>query len=181
MTKKYHKKCGHELMYHGNAVDFYKEDIQLPNGKHVEWDLIKHPGGACVLPIDDEGNLLLIEQYRNAVDRIAIEVPAGKRDSLDEDYAVCAARELEEETGYRSDHLVLLSHSVPAIGYSNEYLGLFYADHLIPTKQDLDEDEFIMVKRYTLQEALDLIQKDVIVDSKTVISILLYAMRKKGL
>lgn len=168
-----YEKCGERLAYQGVAVAVYKDYIKLPDGRQVEWDLIKHPGGAGILPIDENGNLLLIEQYRNAVDRIALEIPAGKREN-GEHTSVCAARELEEETGYRSEHIVHLADSVAAIGYSNEIIGLYYADHLEKTKQSLDEDEWIHVKRFSLSEAIDRILDGTIQDSKTVSAILLY-------
>lgn len=167
-------KCGDELVYQGAAVAFYKDYIKLPDGRMVEWDLIKHPGGAAVLPIDEDGNVLLVQQYRNAVGRLTLEIPAGKREN-GEPHSICAARELEEETGYRSDHIVHLSDSIPAIGYSDEILGLFYADQLKKTEQNLDEDEWIHVKRYPLKEAVEMVMDGTIRDSKTVSAILMYA------
>lgn len=171
-------KCGTELVYQGTAVSFYKEHIKLPDGRMVEWDLIQHPGGAAVLPIDDEENVLLVEQYRNALERITLEIPAGKREA-GEAYEVCAARELEEETGYYSEHIVPLGKSAPAVGYSNEVLGLFYADHLKKSCQNLDEDEWIHVKKYSLTEAVNMVMQGKIIDSKTVSAILMYAQCKQ--
>ncbi len=168
-----YEKISCTLAHQGVAVGLYSEHIKLPNGKEVDWDLVKHPGGAGILPVMDDGSILLIQQYRNAVDRIALEIPAGKREGQEE-YAVCAARELEEETGYRSDHIVHLTDSIPAIGYSNELLGIFYADRLKRTSQHLDEDEWINVKRFSLEDAVDMVVRGQIIDSKTVTAILLY-------
>lgn len=168
-----YEKCREELAYQGAAVAVYKDYIKLPNGKQVEWDLIKHPGGAGILPVDRDNNVLLIEQYRNALDRMTLEIPAGKREN-GEHTSVCAARELEEETGYRSSHIVHLADSVAAIGYSNEIIGLYYADELEKTKQRLDEDEWIHVKRVSLSDAIAMVLDGIIQDSKTVSAILLY-------
>ena len=148
----------------------------MPNGKQVTWDLIKHPGGAAVVPIDDDGNILMVRQYRNAVGRLTLEIPAGKLEHQEE-RIVCATRELEEETGYVSDHIVHLQDSVAAIGYSNEVIGLFYATNLKKSSQHLDEDEFINVVKVPVEKAIEMIYDGTIQDSKTVTAILLYYVK----
>lgn len=173
-----YEKCGDELAYQGVAVGLYKDHIKLPNGKIVEWDLIKHPGGAAVLPLDEDGNVLLVEQYRNAAGRITLEIPAGKREK-GEEFLTCATRELQEETGYCSKNIVFLTTSIPAIGYSDEVLGLFYAEQLEQREQHLDEDEFIHVKRIPLKQAVSMVMDGTIVDSKTVTAILMVARIKE--
>ncbi len=172
-TSLQYEKRGEELAFQGAAIQVYKDFITLPNGREVTWDLVKHPGGAGVLPIDEEHNVLLVRQYRNAVGDMVLEIPAGKREGQ-EPFLQCAARELEEEIGYRSDHIVHLSNSIPAIGYSNEILGLFYADHLEKTNQHLDEDEFISVVRLPFEQVLQMVCDGKIIDSKTVTAVLLY-------
>ena len=85
---------GKDLVYHGTIIDFYKLKLRTPAGHEVSWDHIEHKGASAVLPIDDEGKVLTVTQYRGAIDDIMIEIPAGGRDSVEEDFAVCAAREL---------------------------------------------------------------------------------------
>lgn len=171
-----YEKCGDELAYQGAAIQVYKDYIKLPNGKPVTWDLIKHPGGAAVVPVDDDNNILMVRQYRNAVGRMTLEIPAGKLEN-GEERILCATRELEEETGYTSDNIVHLQDSVPAIGYSNEVVGLFYATNLKKSKQQLDEDEFINLVKVPVEEAVQMIYDGVIQDSKTAVAILLYYVK----
>ena len=94
------KRLKRELVYKGAIVDFYKDTIRVPNGNIVKWDFIKHQGAAAVVPVREDGKLLMVRQYRNALDRFTLEIPAGAKDSAEEEGIVCAARELEEETGY---------------------------------------------------------------------------------
>ena len=122
MIKKM-ERLKRELVYKGTILDVYKDTMRFDNGKQEEWDFVSHRmGAAAILPVLDDGRILMVRQYRNAVGDMVLEIPAGKREGQ-EPFLQCAARELEEETGYRSDHIVHLSNSIPAIGYSNEILG----------------------------------------------------------
>ena len=95
-----------ELVHKGAILDIYEDTVRLPNGKEEKWDFVSHRmGAACVLAVHPSGKIIMVRQYRNALDRFTLEVPAGKRDSVDEDTAICAARELEEETGLRDIYL----------------------------------------------------------------------------
>ena len=111
---------GKDLVYHGTIIDFYKLKLRTPAGHEVSWDHIEHKGASAVLPIDDEGKVLTVTQYRGAIDDIMIEIPAGGRDSVEEDFAVCAARELEEETGFRAGSLEHLVDVHTAAAYTSE-------------------------------------------------------------
>lgn len=166
-----------ELMHHGAIVDFYKDYVKTPAGHVVEWDFIKHRGAAAVVPVTDEGKILMVRQYRNAIDRETLEIPAGGRDSLEEETIVCAARELEEETGFRSDHLELLIQFKTAVAYCNEFIDVYVAKDLIPSRQNLDEDEFINVQSYSVQELSDRILAGEIQDSKTIAAIMAYRVK----
>ena len=100
------KRINRTLKYQGAIVDFYSDTMQMPDGRLAEWDLIHHrKGAAAVVPVLPDGKILMVRQFRNALDRMTIEIPAGARDSVEEETICCAARELEEETGYRSEHL----------------------------------------------------------------------------
>lgn len=103
------KRIKRELIRSGAILDIYTDTMELPDGKVEEWDFVSHrKGAAAVVPVRDDGKILMVRQYRNAIGRMTLEIPAGSRDSVTEDTRICAARELEEETGYRSDDLSFL-------------------------------------------------------------------------
>ena len=103
------KRIKRELRRSGAILDIYTDTMELPDGKQEEWDFISHRmGAAAVVPVRDDGKVLMVRQYRNAIERMTLEIPAGSRDSVTEDTKICAARELEEETGYKSDDLSFL-------------------------------------------------------------------------
>ena len=95
------KRLNRELVYKGTVINMYRDTVQVQNGHIAEWDFIGHKGAAAVVPVLDDGRVLMVKQYRNALDRMTIEVPAGGRDTTDEPYITCASRELEEETGLK--------------------------------------------------------------------------------
>ena len=146
------KRVGRHLVQKGHVLDFYEDDIQLPDGRVVQWDFLKHKGAAAVIAVRDDGKLLMVRQYRNTADRQTLEIPAGSRDSLTEPTLATASRELEEETGYHSDNLDLLLTLRTAIAYCDEFIDVYVATDLVPTKQHLDEDEFLDVEAYTMEE-----------------------------
>ena len=146
------KRLNRELMYHGTIVDFYKDTIQVPNGNVVEWDFIGHKGAAAVLPVREDGKLLMVRQYRNALDRYTLEIPAGGLNGADEPTKDAAARELEEETGYRSENLDWLITIRTTVAFCNEKIDIYVARNLIKSHQHLDEDEFINVEAYSVEE-----------------------------
>lgn len=162
------------LEHHGRIVDFYTYDMLVPNGNRTRWDVIEHKGAAAIVPVDEEGKIILVRQYRGAIDDLLLEIPAGGRDSLDEDFAVCAARELEEEIGYRSDDIHHLVDYHSAAAYTSEKIAIYYTENLIPSRQHLDENEFVQIERYTLSELVDLIAAGEITDGKTVAAIMAY-------
>ena len=129
------------------------------------------------MPVMDDGRLLMVRQYRNALERYTLELPAGKLDDPKEEGIVCAARELEEETGYRSDKLEWLITLRTTVAFCDERIEIFTAHDLIPTSQNLDEDEYIDVKAYTLDELKKKIFSGEIEDSKTIAAIMAYAVK----
>jgi len=168
------KKIGKSEIYKGIRVHVIKENIVLPNGKEVEWELVKHPGAAAVIPVDKNGKILLVKQYRNAADDYTLEIPAGGLDSLDEEPMNCASRELEEETGYKAEKIEYLYSFYSAIGLCDEVIHIYVATDLIKTQQNLDEDEFVTIEKYSLDELVDMIMQGEIKDNKTISSILFY-------
>lgn len=168
------KRLNRELKFKGKIIDFYQDTMEI-NGDHTAiWDFIKHKGAAAVVPVTDEGKILMVRQYRNALERYTLEIPAGALDSVDEPGVECASRELEEEMGYRSEHLEWLINLRTTVAFCNEKIEVFVAKDLIPSKQHLDEDEFIDLGAYTMEELKEKIYSGEIEDAKTVSALLAY-------
>ena len=138
-----------QLKYQGNILKMY-EDTVLANGHEALLGFIHHDGAAAVLPVDADGKILMVRQYRNALNRYTLEIPAGKLDSPDEAKIDCAYRELEEETGYRCDHLEYLMSVNTTIAFCDEALDIFLARDLKKTHQHLDPDEEIEIEAWEL-------------------------------
>lgn len=173
------KRVKRELAYEGTVIDVYKDYMEFSNGNTAVWDFIHHIGAACVLPVLPDGRLLMVKQYRNALDRDTIEVPAGKLDTPDEDPRECARRELEEETGYRSDNLEHMLTLRTTVAFCDEKIEIFLAKDLEKREQHLDEDEFIDLLTFSLDELKELIFAGKIQDSKTIAAILAYDSKIK--
>lgn len=171
------RRVKRELAYKGTVLNVYKDYMEFANGNTAEWDYIHHDGAAAVVPVMDDGRILMVRQYRNALERYTIELPAGKLDDPDEKGIVCASRELEEETGYRSENLEWLITLRTTVAFCNEKIEIFIARNLISSRQHLDEDEYIDVKAYTLEELKGMIYSGKIEDSKTVSAILAYDVK----
>lgn len=167
-------RIGREVVYKGAILEFCKDEIITPKGNKVKWDYLQHKGAAAVIPVMDDGRILMVRQWRNAIDRFALEIPAGGKDSVDEPSKQCAARELEEETGYKSDRLEFLQTIVPAIAYSGEKIDVYVAFELKKGKQHFDPDEDIELELFSVEELVKMIMSNEINDSKTASAILTY-------
>lgn len=165
-----------QLRYQGTILKIY-EDTVIANGHKAYWDFIHHDGAAAVLPVTEDGKILMVRQYRNALDRETLEIPAGKLDAPDEPKITCAYRELEEETGYRSDNLEYLISINTTVAFCDEAIDIFVARNLIPSHQHLDEDEVIDVEPWELKDLMKLIYEGKITDGKTVAAICAYGMK----
>ena len=168
------KRMGRELAYQGTVLKVYKDHMKFSNGNTEDRDFIHHDGAAAVIPVMDDGKILMVKQYRNALERDTLEIPAGKLDDPDEEGIVCASRELKEETGYSSDDLEWLLTIRTTVAFCDERIEVFVARNLIPGEQHLDEDEFVDVKAYKLEELKGMIFEGKIQDSKTMAAILAY-------
>lgn len=168
------KRIDRKLMYEGAILKVYKDCMQFENGNTEEWDYVHHHGAAAVVPVLEDGRILMVTQYRNAVERQTLEIPAGKLDKIGENAKLCAIRELEEETGYRSEDFEWLMNLRTTLGFCNEKIEIYVARNLIPSKQNLDENEFVDVKPYTIGELKEKIYSGEIEDSKTIAAILAY-------
>lgn len=173
---KGYEKLEQRLMHQGKVVGFYEDIVKLPSGKVVTWDLVKHKGAAAVVPVTDKGTILLVRQYRNALDQETLEIPAGGIES-GETPLECVTREIEEETGYIAGHMQHLMTVITAIGFCDEKIPIYVATDLKPSKQHLDEDEFIDLGAYTMEELKEKIYSGEIEDAKTVSALLAYEVK----
>lgn len=166
------KRLDRKLVFQGSIIDYYRDTVLVPNGNVVEWDFIGHKGAAAVVPVTEDGKILMVRQWRNALDRYTLEIPAGGLNGEPTDIA--AARELEEETGYRTKDISLLISIRTTVAFCNEKIDIYVARNLERTQQHLDEDEYIDVKAYTVDELCDMIYSGQIEDSKTIAAIMSY-------
>lgn len=174
------KRLKRELAHSGAIVNMYEDSIEMPNGKVVKWDFIEHPkGAAAILPVLPDGRILMVRQYRNALDRITLEIPAGARDSVTEDTAVCARRELKEETGYSCGKIEKLLSLKSTVAFYDELIDVYLATELTKGEQHLDEDEFIDLEGYRLEDLCEKIYAGEIQDAKTVAAVMAYANKRK--
>lgn len=171
-----YKRLDRQLVKKAHIFDIYEDTLQLPDGKISQYDFLKHKGAAAIVPVLEDGRILMVKQFRNALDRETLEVPAGGRDSCEEPFLDTAFRELEEETGYRTEkeNLTHLISIRTAVAFCNELIEVYVAEKLRPTHQNLDDDEFIDVKPYELSELEQMIFEGKIEDSKTIACIMSY-------
>ncbi len=162
-----------EEIYRGKAVSLKREEVLLPSGKKIYRECVVHRGASAIIPIKENGKIIFVKQYRHPVGEVILEIPAGTLKS-GEDPEVCAARELEEETGYRPGRLAHLLTIYPSPGYSSERLYIYLAEDLERGSQNLGLDEDISVVELSLDEALKAIKDHRIRDGKTIAAILYY-------
>lgn len=172
------KRIKRELIVKGSIIDFYQDTMQIPNGNIAKWDLIDHKGAAAVVAVREDGKLLMVRQYRNALERETLEIPAGGLNGREEPTAVAATRELEEETGYLCDEVELLTSIYTTVAFCNEKIDIYVAKNLKPGHQHLDEDEFINVEAYSPAELKEMILSGKLQDSKTICGILAYCAKE---
>ena len=159
--------------YNGEFLNLHKDTVQLSNGEKSTREWIKHPGAACCVPILTNSMIGLIKQFRYAIGKEMIELPAGKIDK-NEKPIECARRELEEEIGYRAQKFIFLTEIHPAIGFCNQKISIYLAENLIKTKTKLDPDEFVELIPTTMKNAIEMIECGLITDAKTIIGLLWY-------
>lgn len=157
-------------IYTGRVVNLNIDEVTLPNGTLVELETIRHPGAAAVVPIHEDGTVILIRQFRHAAGGFIFEIPAGKL-SPGEAPVHCARRELEEEVGYRADRLELLTSIVTVPGFCDEVIHIYKGTGLTPGTQKLDHDEVIEVLTIPLKKAIRQIKDGVIRDGKTIVGL----------
>lgn len=169
-----YERIGRELIHKGAIIDYYQDTIRVPNGNIAKWDYIKHKGAAAVVAVKDDGKLLMVRQYRNALDRETLEIPAGGLNGEEEPTNLAAARELEEETGYTADKLELLLSLRTTVAFCDEKIDVYVATGLHRSRQHLDEDEYLDVISCDVEELVQMIYDCKIQDGKTVCAVLAY-------
>jgi ADP-ribose pyrophosphatase len=158
-----------ETIFKGKVISLQVDQVTLPNGKTSTREIIKHPGAVAVLALVDN-KMLIVEQYRKALERNQIEIPAGKLDP-GEAPQDAALRELEEETGYRSGSIRLISSFATSPGFADEIVHLYLAEDLTQGEARLDEDEFLDCEAITLEQAKEYISSQRICDAKTILAV----------
>ncbi|ERK60289.1 hydrolase, NUDIX family [Gemella bergeri ATCC 700627] len=170
-------------IFKGKVLDVEIHTVSLPNGETSTRELINHRGAVAILAVTKDNEVILVEQYRKAIDSVTLEIPAGKlEDGEVDNKKKSAVRELQEETGYvvTEDRLEKICDVHVALGYSSELITIYYVDNLeYAGEQNPDEDEFINLKKYPIDEAIKLLDDNVITDSKTMLA-LLYLKTRKG-
>ena len=157
-------------LYTGKVVTLNIETVALPNGLTIELEVVRHPGAAAVVPITEDGSVVLIRQFRHAAGGFIYEIPAGKLHS-GEDPRSCATRELEEEIGYKPGQLMLLSSIFTAPGFTDEVIHVYKATGLTKGRQHLDRDEVLEVVEVSLEEAIGMIRAGTLRDAKTIVGL----------
>ena len=167
------KNVARERKFDGIILHIDHLTNELPNGKLAKREVAVHVGAAAVLPIDDEGNVYLVRQFRAPIDQILLEIPAGKLDHVNEDRFLAAKRELEEETGLTANNWLHLCDTFTTAGFSNEKISLYLARDLVFGESRPDEDEFLNVVKIPFEEAFSMVMKGEIRDAKTQITLLM--------
>lgn len=166
------EKIGSKTVYEGRVINLKVNEVKLENGATATREIVEHPGGVCVIGIDDEKNIIMVKQYRAPFETVLLEAPAGKLDK-GEDPLTCGKREFLEETGYIAEKMTYMGNFYPSVGFLNEKIHIYMAENLTKATQHLDEDEFLNVCKYPLDTLIKMVETNEIKDAKTVIAILL--------
>lgn len=170
----YEKEISKEYVYEGSIIKVRHDEVLLPDGQKAGRDVVEHPGGVCVLAIDDNDEVLMVRQYRRPIDDITYEIPAGKLDR-GEEHLSAGKRELEEETGYRAKNFRYLGGYYVTPGFCNEMIHIYLATELERGKINPDEDEFIEPAREKFDSLLQKVMRGEINDGKTALAITIAA------
>lgn len=175
----FEKAIESEALYNGKILRLRRDIVELENGKTAKREVVEHSGGVCVLPFDDDGNVILVRQFRYPFGRELLEAPAGKLEK-GEDHATCGRRELEEEAGMTAGIYRYLGCIYPTPAYDTEIIHMYYAADLRPASQHLDQDEFLTVLRFPFDESLQMALDGRICDAKTKTALLQVAVLRQN-
>lgn len=162
-----------ETIYDGHILHVEKWRVTCPNGREAPREIVVHKGAAAVVPVFDNGDTLLVRQHRVAVDRVTLEIPAGKLDSASEDPLDCATRELREETGLSAERMTHLTTLLTTPGFCTEKIAVYLAQGLSQGDTHPDEDEFLGLVRLPLEEAFEMVMRGEICDGKTICGLMM--------
>lgn len=172
--KKYEEKTiATKPVYDGKIISLQVDDVQLPDGNHAKRELVKHPGAVALIPLTNDGKIIAVKQYRKALERTLVEIPAGRIEP-NEDPKLTAIRELEEETGYGTNNITYIQSFATSPGFADEIIHLYVAKDLYPIENPAagDEDEFIEIIEVTIEEAEKMVATGEIFDAKTAFAVL---------
>jgi len=161
-----------EPLFQGRAFKIRRDYLKTPDGRETKFDIVEHGGSVIIIPMDNEGNLLFVRQYRHAAGMDLLELPAGTRDG-DEPFEECAAREIREETGMEAGTLKKVGEFFLAPGYSTEFMGVFLATDLKPNPLEADDDEFLKLEKIPLKEAIAMAERGEMPDAKSLAALYL--------
>lgn len=161
-------KC--DRIYEGKILNLKIETVELPDKKYSKREIIEHPNGVAIIPIIDDNKMIMVRQYRKAVEKIMLEIPAGILE-VTEEPREAALRELKEETGYDAEKLKYIMEFYTSPGYCDEKIYLFLAENLKEGEIDLDPEEAVEHEIYSIEELVKMVNRGEIVDSKTIIGI----------
>ena len=165
-------RTGSEEIFNGVILHVQRDTVRLPNGSETIREVIRHIGAVCVIPVLENGDVVMERQYRYPLDRVILEIPAGKLDAADEDRFSAIQRELREETGYTADEWTEIGDFHPAPAYSDEFITMYMARKLRKGDRHLDEDEFLDVYTVPLKDLVEDVMAGRISDAKTQVCIL---------
>ncbi|WP_245671865.1 NUDIX domain-containing protein [Desulfuribacillus stibiiarsenatis] len=165
------KRIKRQPVFDGKLIKVYQDTVLLPNGKEANREVVEHPGAVAVLAIDEQGQIIIVKQYRYPMAQISLEIPAGKLEE-NEDPLECAKRELTEETGYIANAWKKIMTPYTSPGFANEVIHIYLAQQLEQIGASPDEDEFVECIHITLEDALHMIDTQEIRDAKTITALL---------
>jgi len=161
-----------ETLLQGRAFKIRRDHLKTPDGRETKFEIIEHGGSVVIVPVDADGNLLFVRQYRHAANADLLELPAGTRDG-DEPFEDCAAREIREETGMEAGILQKVGEFYLAPGYSTEFMGVFLATELKHNPLEADDDEFLSVEKMSVKQAFEMAARGDMPDAKSLAALLL--------
>lgn len=163
----------------GRTFRIRRDFLKTPDGRETHFEIVEHGGSVIIIPVDAEGNILFVRQYRHATGKHLLELPAGTRDG-DEPFEDCAAREIREETGMAAGQLVKIGEFYLAPGYSTEFMGIFLATDLKHNPLAPDADEILSVEKYSVKQAFELAERGEMPDAKSLAALLLARPHLEG-
>lgn len=174
------KTLSRKEIYKGRIIDVVVDEVRLPSGETAKRELVFHPGAVAVIPITEEDKIIMVKQFRKPMEKVTLEIPAGKIDPGETDPVKTAERELEEETGYKANQLSLVNSMYVSPGFADELLHIFYGEELVKVPNPLpqDEDEVIELYMLTLEEAKAEIASGLICDAKTIFAVQYWELQK---